>query len=465
MVHLHHLVSRVAQCLIGSVFLALFTQPVLGAEPDPIELFNKRIMPIFQSENPSSCVQCHLSSVDLKNYILPSSEATFVSLRDQGMIDLEQPESSKILQLIRMGEKDLDEGAKLIHEETRNAELEAFVAWVKACCTDKKLRDLPSAPELARPDVPDEVIRHARKSRVVDSFVRNVWSQRMRCFPCHTPNEIDPNNPMHTAAIKTRKKFEEEYDDKMMARLNLFRETPEETLKYLVKRSESAPVDQLPMLNLADPANSLLIQKPMSKLPARKADGTFEDPSYRLPVSHMGGLKMHPNDQSYKSIVAWIDDYAKVVEGEYRSIEDLPADNWYPTQLVVRVTGAPDTWSLDHPVQLFIHEWDPDRDQWNDEPVAFTQGTMTPRRIVNGALFLLGSNGDGRIGGTDTAPTLPGGRYLVKVYVDRSDKIARNPSVILDHEDYAGSAEIPQAKWRSGFKFAEVVDGKDLIQP
>ena len=142
-------------------------------------------------------MQCHLSSVDLKNYILPSQEKTFASLRDQGLIDLDQPKKSKILTLIGMGEKDLDQGARLIHEKTRQAEYEAFAKWIEACCNDPKVRNLPplSKEELARPSQSDEVIRHARKSRLVDSFVRNVWSQRMRCFPCHTPNEIDPENP------------------------------------------------------------------------------------------------------------------------------------------------------------------------------------------------------------------------------------------------------------------------------
>lgn len=99
---------------------------------NPATIFDERIMPIFRSPDPSSCVQCHLSSVDLKNYILPSHEQTFVSLRDQGLIDLKQPEKSKILQLIEMGDQDADKGAQMIHAKMRNAEREAFVAWIKA---------------------------------------------------------------------------------------------------------------------------------------------------------------------------------------------------------------------------------------------------------------------------------------------------------------------------------------------
>ena len=53
-------------------------------DDSPEDVFKQRIMPIFKSPKPSSCVQCHLSGLDLKNYILPSHEKTFVSLRDQG---------------------------------------------------------------------------------------------------------------------------------------------------------------------------------------------------------------------------------------------------------------------------------------------------------------------------------------------------------------------------------------------
>ena len=137
--------------------------PVLASEASPQEIFDQRILPIFRSENPSSCVQCHLSSVDLKDYILPSQEATFVSLRDQGLIDLDTPSKSKILQLIQMGDKDQDEGVKLIHENVRTAEYDAFAAWVQASCKDPGLRELPTTTKFARPAKADAIIKHARK--------------------------------------------------------------------------------------------------------------------------------------------------------------------------------------------------------------------------------------------------------------------------------------------------------------
>lgn len=66
-------------------------------------MFERRILPIFKSLSASSCIECHLAGVDLKNYILPSHENTFLSLRDPGLIDLENPSDSKILRLIAMG--------------------------------------------------------------------------------------------------------------------------------------------------------------------------------------------------------------------------------------------------------------------------------------------------------------------------------------------------------------------------
>jgi len=454
-------VLPVAWCVVLSVAICGRAEEAAG-DPAAQDLFEQRIMPIFRSPDPSSCVQCHLASVDLKQYILPSHEKTFLSLRDQGLIDLEQPEQSKILELIRMGEKDLDEVARLIHEKTRDAEYRAFAAWIKACCNESSLRALPalSKSERARPDVPDEVIRHGRKSRIVDSFVRNVWSQRMRCFPCHTPHEIDAANPRHQAAIKKQQEFAEQYPE-LIERLKIFRETPEETLQSLIEKSQQTPVGQFPLLNLANPKESLIVLKPMSKLPARDEAGQFAAPSSTDPVSHMGGLKMHPDDQSYKAIVAWVQDYANVVNGRYTSVADLPADNWHATQLVLRLTSAPEDWSVGTPVQLFVHAWDEQADSWGSEAVAFTQGTVTPKGMVNGALFLLGAEQPAPTA-AEPPTSLSRGRYLVKTYVDREGKLADDPALLLGQEEFVGQTELTKPRWREGFRFAQEVSAGKL---
>ena len=97
-------------------------------------------MPIFRSPNPSSCTECHLAGVDLKNYILPSHKRTFVSLRDQGLIDLENPGDSKILRLIAMG-GGTNQGAALIS---------AKAEWtlITLCYNLKRVLNLVSFVEL-----------------------------------------------------------------------------------------------------------------------------------------------------------------------------------------------------------------------------------------------------------------------------------------------------------------------------
>jgi len=166
--------------------------PTRVAEGDltPQQVFEKRIMPLFNSPNPSSCVECHLAGVDLKNYILPSHEKTFLSLRDQGLINIDKPEESKILKFITMREED-KKGAELIHEKVRQAEYEAFAAWIKASCRDRELLAAPQLKpdQLTQPPRPAAVIRHGRKDRLLASFEKTIWAQRFRCTHCHLAGE------------------------------------------------------------------------------------------------------------------------------------------------------------------------------------------------------------------------------------------------------------------------------------
>ena len=78
---------------------AMFLGPVC-ANDTALELFTRRITPILKSPNASSCSECHLSGVDLKNYIGDSQEQTFAALREAGLIDVDRPDESKLLKFI-----------------------------------------------------------------------------------------------------------------------------------------------------------------------------------------------------------------------------------------------------------------------------------------------------------------------------------------------------------------------------
>ena len=265
--------------------LAVFAAALSAAAANPADaqaVFERRILPIFKSPNPSSCIECHLAGVDLKNYILPSHEKTFLSLRDQGLIDSENPGDSKILRLIAMG-GGTNQGASLISAKVRDAEYAAFAAWIKAASNDPRLRNAPKLlpRELAKPARPNEIIRHARVDRVLASFDENVWSQRFRCSGCHSASGSD------------NEKLVAEHGEEV----TWMKDSAEATLKHLVESDN---------ISVQKPERSRLLLKPLNE------------------VKHGGGQKMLPGDMTYKAFRAFLEDYARTVNDRYASAAELP---------------------------------------------------------------------------------------------------------------------------------------------
>src|SRR5262245_52303300 len=105
------------------------------ADDSALDLFKSRVTPILRSPDPSSCSECHLSGVDLKNYIGDTQEETFAALVSAGLIDREQPDNSKLLALIKRA----PDKPTPVAAEARRQELEAFRAWIRAAVADPAL--------------------------------------------------------------------------------------------------------------------------------------------------------------------------------------------------------------------------------------------------------------------------------------------------------------------------------------
>jgi hypothetical protein len=382
--------------------------------PSPKEVFEKRILPIFKSPDPSSCVQCHLAGVDLKNYILPSHEKTFLSLRDQGLIDLDQPRNSKILRLIRMGDEDKSP-ASLIHKKTRQAEYEAFADWIERSAADPALRSLPKLKleETARPPRPVEVIRHDRIDRLQQSFNDTVWALRFRCMSCHI--EGTPEN----------KKLVAEHGPRVAW---IKGDSAEATLAYLRTTK---------LLDPDNPEQSLLLQKPLGA------------------VKHGGGIKMLPGDEGYKLFRAFLEDYARVVKDGYADAQSLPDVRREParfgTDRWIKLNNTPPAWA-DKLLQADLYAWDATKKAWETEPIA-----TTDRRVWGGGkqwqhnLTLLAAKDSERAATwKKNGAVLPRGRYLVKVYVDQTDRLAKDWKASLGEADYVGQAEV-ESGWPEGY--------------
>ena len=341
-------------------------------------------MPIFKSPNPSSCTQCHLAGVELRNYIIPSTEGkidghekTFLSLRDQGLIDLQTPANSKILKLIQKREKDTGKGASMIHEKMRQVEFDAFAQWITESCKDDKLRNAPKlkVEEIAKPDHAPEVIRFTRKDRLLASFERNIWAMRFRCISCHAEGDSKQNQ----AFVK-----------KYGARVSwMKKEGAEATMNYLISETK--------LIDVKNPENSLLLRKAIGEV-AHVGGGKLQK---WVPL-HEGGTKIQAGDQGYKAFRTWLEDYAKVVNGEYKDIAGLPKQkedfNEYGTDIPLSFTNVPDAWG-NHLLQVNVYAWDAKKNAWETNPMATCDRVPQPKNFAwdtNMCLNLIAEKGSER---------------------------------------------------------------------
>jgi hypothetical protein len=60
-------------------------------------------------------------------------------------------------------------------------------------------------------------------------------------------------------------------------------------------------------------------------------------------------------------------------------------------------------------------------------------------------------------------PTLPPGRYLVKVYVDADGRLAKDWHATLGPGQFAGQIEV-QARWREGYNTMTVADAAKVAK-
>lgn len=412
-------------CLVVIAGVIVGPTPFARAADTPAQVFEERILPIFKSPNPSSCVRCHLASVDLKDYILPSAKETFVALREQGLIDLARPESSKILTLIQRGADDPG-ASELITAKQQRAEYEAFAAWIKSCAGDPAYRDAPraslgaprGAPMLATK--PAEVVRHARKDRVLESFEKNVWSLRFRCMNCHT--EGTPQND----------KLVKEHG----ARVAWFKKGgPAATMEYLLGSR---------LIDLSSPEKSLLLTKPLGE------------------VKHGGGIKIVKGDQGYKAIRGWIEDVAAIKAGQFATAASLPPRDSTPlqfgTEAWLKLDKTPEAWG-GKLLMVEVFAWDQAAKAWETSPVATSDRMVgaTSKLWQHTVNVLASPDSDRAKRWKHGKPVLPAGKYLVRVYVDRDGKVARDWQAKLGPDEYVGQAEF-QAQWREGYGAMTVVD-------
>ena len=397
--------KRVLPLALGALVLVLISSSSLVADDSSLAIFERRIVPILQAKNPSSCSECHLSGVDLADYIRPTQDETFAALRDGGLIDVQQPGKSKLLVFIARK----PEMPSLVTDKVRQQELEAFRAWIAAAVKEPRLLAAKSASGKIGPQLPDEVIRHARKDRVLASFVDNVWAEVGRCAACHSPDRNQQQVKKHGEHISWIKLGD-----------------PAATLTYL-REAE--------LIDLGKPEKSLLLLKPLNQ------------------VKHGGGQKMAFGDRTYKQFRQFIDDLAATEQGKYTAAQQLPAG-------ASEVSGVSDVWfklagvpaKYDKLVlQVDLHRWDERAKDWSQDRWA-----TADRPIFGGGqlwqnhLSITAPKDSKRAESIRRSPALPAGKYLAKIYIDAQNKFERQYPATLGEGELVGQVEV-ESRWPAGY--------------
>lgn len=254
--------------------------PKMCTQADFGELFEQRIEPLLAEERPKSCNQCHLSGVDLTLFVRDDACQTMACMTEQGLVDLETPEDSKILEWIARADPD----SELITPEVVQAEYDGFLEWIQwsalcgaaacgevaepcaggsmqpACATSESTAD---RPEFVDPGDCSDLTREA-------VFREKVFAWRGRCHPCHFQGVEDTP---HTAMAP-----------KWVAS-GACNEASLETMRTVLSRS---------YIDLENPNESLLLLKPLTE----KYGG----------VEHGGGAKFNgAEDPGYIDFLYWIE--------------------------------------------------------------------------------------------------------------------------------------------------------------
>ncbi|MDA0281759.1 MAG: hypothetical protein O3B86_00255 [Planctomycetota bacterium] len=379
-------------------------------------IFARRILPILKADSSSSCTECHFAGVELRDFILENQAKTFASLKATGMIDVDKPDDSKLLRFI--GRK--PEKPDPLVEKVRQNELVAFRAWIRAAVREPGLLKATSDVQVGT-SLPPEVIRHARRDRVLSSFIDNIWSEMGRCVNCHNPE-------------RNRQKIGR----------NGFTKEDVDAISWIVPNDPAATLRELVdsgNIDMDNPSASPVLTKPSGL------------------EKHGGGPKFFPGSPTYRNFLTFLTDYADITTGRYRSINDLPAAPDEITLLSeqqLRITDIPADFT-DMPLQVDIYRRTPDTQQWSDHRWATGFSRVNGKQHVWQNPILVAAPADSPLAKEfRERKLLPPGEYRIRILIDRNRKTEKDPAYELGDAEFVAEAHISGA-WKPGYQPPKIV--------
>ncbi len=397
--------SRCSLCAVAMLLVSNWTSSV-WAESKSLDVFTRRILPIMNSAKPSSCAECHLSGVDLKDYIRADQAETFAALVKGGMIDAKQPQKSKLLEFIsRTPAK-----PSIVSADVRKEELAAFTAWIEEAVRDPELLKAKAGSEKLGPKLPVEVVRHARNDRVLSSFIDNVWVEATRCAACHSPAFNKEQVKKHGEQVSW-----------------MTPDDPAATLKHLVEAG---------LIDTTDPTQSMILLKPT------------------MQVKHGGGIKMVVGDRSYKQFRKFLEDYAAMSAGKYQTADSLPKQDGEVSRIGevwFKLTDVPESFDKQL-LQVDLYRQDTkSKSGWSKARWATSDRQVFGKgKLWQHSLSITAPRDSARAKELIAKPTLPPGKYLVKIYVDRAARLEKDWQSELGDRDFVGQIEV-DSRWPGGY--------------
>ena len=157
------------------------------------EVYERRIAPLLTDDRPKTCNECHLSGVDLSLYVKSSPCKTMACMVDEGVVDLDSPADSLVLDWILRAEP-----AGLITQDVIEEEHEGVSEWIEymSRCGGEVCQPFANPCgkepdefecELAEPRGPSSFGDPGDCSdATLEALWRSkVYAWRQRCYPCH----------------------------------------------------------------------------------------------------------------------------------------------------------------------------------------------------------------------------------------------------------------------------------------
>ena len=102
--------------------------------------------------------------------------------------------------------------------------------------------------------------------------------------------------------------------------------------------------------------------------------------------------------------------------------------------------------------------WDDKAAKWEAKPIATSDRKVWGKgKLWQHTVTLQAEAGSARAKTFGTRAALQPGRYLLKVYVDADDRLAKDWTATLGDADYAGQVEF-RAQWKEGYGQMSVAD-------